>query len=405
MVSLSAVSLLALAALLPLAQTAEQHVFETVDNTTICSTDSTGEQTCYPRLFVATNDFQLIRPGQDIPPGLHVQIDMQTGQRMARLMPADNEVNQENAVALVSDTSVEAEENKDTRPPSYPHSEQLHEYIDRLAQAAKAPVDPAETSTQQILGELEDLVHETRHAHQLLHDARALPALLRLADPSSAHPAAVRRLAAVVLGAAVQNNPRLQATAHSAGSVPALLRALAAEHDPRTAGKLVFALSALVRGHAAALAQFAELGGLRVLAEINPLAVAVGDDNEYEAHRLDVRIVRFVEDLFNPELTPEVQRDQASLLAQSAAVWCDTLATRLVDALGDVESEGLVTLPTYARRSAYAQALQSLKAAYPATCALPQDFTQWVQDEIARVPKTGDEAAEEYRLALTELAY
>ncbi|KAJ2776910.1 nucleotide exchange factor sil1 [Coemansia interrupta] len=411
MVRLSAVSLLALVGLLSLSQTvahAKQHVFEVVDSATICSTDAGGEQTCYPRMFVATEEFQIIKPGQDIPPGLHVQIDMQTGLRMARLMPADNK--DENGLALVSDSDT-VEENKDTRPPAqtYPHSEKLQEYIDRLVVVAGAPVDRTQTDgTLQVLGELEELVHETRHADQLLHDAHALPALLRLSSPTHVPvpwPSSVRRLSSVVLGAAVQNNHRLQAIAYSSNAIPALLRSMVDETDLRTTGKHIFALSALVRGHGPALEQFAELGGLRMLRELNPIAVAVNDDNEYEARRLDVRIVRFVEDLFNPEFNPDVPRDQASMLAQNAAAWCDTLATRLVDALGDVESEKPVALSAYSRRSTYAQALQSLKAAYPSTCKLPLDFSQWVQDEIARVPKTGDESAEEYRLALTELAY
>ncbi|KAJ1721645.1 nucleotide exchange factor sil1 [Coemansia erecta] len=420
MVRLSAVSLLALVGILSLTQTAvhaKQHVFEVVDSATICSTDATGEQSCYPRMFVATDEFQVIKPGQDIPPGLHVQIDMQTGLRMARLMPADDK--DENGLALVSDTRIvkdveeeeEEEENKDTRPPAqtYPHSEKLQEYIDRLVAVAGAPVDRTQTDgTLQVLGELEELVHETRHADQLLHDTHALPALLRLSSPTHTPvpwPSSVRRLSSVVLGAAVQNNHRLQAIAYNAGAIPSLLRSMVDETDLRTTGKHIFALSALVRGHGAALVQFAELGGLRMLRELNPIAVAVNDDNEYEARRLDVRVVRFVEDLFNPEFNPDVPRDQASMLAQNAAAWCETLATRLVDALGDVENEKPVALSAYSRRSTYAQALQSLKAAYPSTCKLPQDFSQWVQDEIARVPKTGDESAEEYRLALTELAY
>ena len=37
-------------------------------------------------IFVATNDWQEIKPGQAIPQGLHVRMDMQTGKKEARLM-------------------------------------------------------------------------------------------------------------------------------------------------------------------------------------------------------------------------------------------------------------------------------------------------------------------------------
>ena len=33
---------------------------------------------CYPKLFVPTNEWQTIKPGQDIPPGLHVRLNIDT---------------------------------------------------------------------------------------------------------------------------------------------------------------------------------------------------------------------------------------------------------------------------------------------------------------------------------------
>lgn len=37
-------------------------------------------------VFEPTNEWQVIKPGQSIPPGLHVRIDMQTGLKEAKLM-------------------------------------------------------------------------------------------------------------------------------------------------------------------------------------------------------------------------------------------------------------------------------------------------------------------------------
>lgn len=37
-------------------------------------------------MFVATNEWQEIKPGQSIPPGLHIRIDFQTGTREAKLL-------------------------------------------------------------------------------------------------------------------------------------------------------------------------------------------------------------------------------------------------------------------------------------------------------------------------------
>jgi hypothetical protein len=41
--------------------------------------------------FVATHEWQEIGQGQAIPPGLHVQIDMQTGKKSARLLPVSEQ--------------------------------------------------------------------------------------------------------------------------------------------------------------------------------------------------------------------------------------------------------------------------------------------------------------------------
>ena len=43
--------------------------------------------------FVATNEWQEIKPGQAIPQGLHVRMDMQTGKKEARLMQVQIEPN------------------------------------------------------------------------------------------------------------------------------------------------------------------------------------------------------------------------------------------------------------------------------------------------------------------------
>lgn len=40
---------------------------------------------CYPRIFVPTEKFQIIRKGQDIPPALHVRMNIYTGLKEARI--------------------------------------------------------------------------------------------------------------------------------------------------------------------------------------------------------------------------------------------------------------------------------------------------------------------------------
>lgn len=49
----------------------------------ICT--SADPKSCYPRVFVPTINFQPIREGQSIPPGLHIRLNVQTGEKEARL--------------------------------------------------------------------------------------------------------------------------------------------------------------------------------------------------------------------------------------------------------------------------------------------------------------------------------
>ncbi|EFW99568.1 sls1 protein precursor-like protein [Grosmannia clavigera kw1407] len=58
-------------------------------NGLICHTDKAAE--CYPRLFEATNEFQRLHDDQDIPAGLHVRLNVWTGEKEAKLYNASED--------------------------------------------------------------------------------------------------------------------------------------------------------------------------------------------------------------------------------------------------------------------------------------------------------------------------
>ena len=67
----------------------------------ICPNDNPKD--CYPTLFQPTIHFQKIRPDQSLSPGLHVRLNIQTGEKEARLnVPEENEDSKE-AVVLNDD--------------------------------------------------------------------------------------------------------------------------------------------------------------------------------------------------------------------------------------------------------------------------------------------------------------
>lgn len=60
------------------------------DHDLICSPEDVTD--CYPRVFIPTKDFQVIREGQDLPPGLHVRMNIYAGTKEARLnIPMEGE--------------------------------------------------------------------------------------------------------------------------------------------------------------------------------------------------------------------------------------------------------------------------------------------------------------------------
>ncbi|ORX66759.1 hypothetical protein DL89DRAFT_59433 [Linderina pennispora] len=265
-------------------------------------------------------------------------------------------------------------------------SDEVKQRLDQVVMLADRQMNyVTEDAAIAALDELEDLMHDSHKAERLARDPMALPALLTLASPSlhkglQPWPPRIRQLASTVLGSTVQNNDKLQTVAVNAGVLPRLLRILASESNAKAASKHIYALSALVRGHQGALEQFGEQGGLRTLAMVRP------HGEGRDAHKLDIRIARFVEDLFTPEFNPHQSQDAVDLAAQQAAVWCSDLAGRLTD---DMESldESSERQATDERRLAYATALLRIKHQHPLTCSLPAALRPWVRAEAARVAR------------------
>lgn len=67
---------------------------------------------CYPKLFTPTNEWQTIKEGQDIPPGLHVRLNIDTLQREAKLMDAEAS-SENNELVLSNDQPDQQQENDD----------------------------------------------------------------------------------------------------------------------------------------------------------------------------------------------------------------------------------------------------------------------------------------------------
>ncbi|KAI0191763.1 nucleotide exchange factor SIL1 [Xylaria flabelliformis] len=196
----------------------------------ICHTDNPAE--CYPKVFSPTEEFQVVHDDQDLPPGLHVQLDVQTGRKQAKLYNPDEEnpalaglpVNQE---VIIVDPEA-PQENEPSIPAGAPAYEPVgmvkapREKNEGFSQALQtirktcARWQSIDSSTlNEALQLLDDLSHDMYYGLQIAEDTesvRSLFCLLSYKDKTEGdeQPFAQRAdfLASSILSAAVGNNAR-----------------------------------------------------------------------------------------------------------------------------------------------------------------------------------------------------
>ncbi|GKT40169.1 nucleotide exchange factor SIL1 [Colletotrichum spaethianum] len=187
----------------------------------ICHTDNAAE--CYPKIFQPTEEFQTVHDDQELPHGLHVRMNINTGQKEAKIndpseknpalegLPADRSI-----VVVDSDKAPEAEIPKDA--PKYepvgivkqPQQESGEfytnlEFVKKGAHGSDLPID-------EVLEFLEDISHDIYYGLKITETFDTVKSLLCLmVDPKTPAPSegAVPRdqQAAAIISGALQNNP------------------------------------------------------------------------------------------------------------------------------------------------------------------------------------------------------
>ncbi|KAK6609303.1 Nucleotide exchange factor SIL1 [Botrytis cinerea] len=170
----------------------------------ICPTDNQAE--CYPRIFQPTRDFQIIKPGQDIPPGLHVRLNISSGLKEARLnipMEGDDvtlelDIPTEQAMVVVEDVEWPWE---DTAPP--PSSSDFESFRTSLAS-----LKGQDASLDSALISLSELSHDIYYGSELMADEEAVSALICLMAMESLGSGDENdHSASAILSGSLQNNP------------------------------------------------------------------------------------------------------------------------------------------------------------------------------------------------------
>ncbi|KAI1390186.1 uncharacterized protein F4822DRAFT_228136 [Hypoxylon trugodes] len=204
----------------------------------ICHTDNPAD--CYPKLFSATDEFQQVHDDQDLPPGLHVQLDVQTGQKQAKLYnPKEENPALEGLPVDKSVVIVDPESSQDDDAPRIPHGAPAYEpvgivkapkeknegflqsleTVKKYSDVKKPLVQSQSNELDKALEDLEDLSHDMYYGLQIASDIDTLHALLCLLTRRDAEQVEKRPLterpgflASGILASSIRNNkPALQA--------------------------------------------------------------------------------------------------------------------------------------------------------------------------------------------------
>ncbi|KAF8421421.1 hypothetical protein EV426DRAFT_198984 [Tirmania nivea] len=375
---------------------------------------------CYPRVFTPTMEWQVIEPDQEIPPGLHIRLNMQTGIREGKInIPGEGSEYEAVAVELPSNGGsdsvviVGAEEAPapSTKPP--PPNDDSYGAIKApiTAQSEELPFTDSvsvildskafsDTKLNDALSSLEGLVHEMYWGLQIA-TPESINALLNLVHTST-NPS-IRRSAALVIGSALQNNPKALKNAIGGGEktevrlIETLLVALEHETDDFARLRIMYALSQGIRSDRT-YEDFIGINGIRTLLDL--FKKADTDGGEFKG-----KVSTFVEDNFlnddmKADLPPKKDQQkhhvphdkQKPLQTQSDEPNGQSLTTiqdvlrfclPLQEALLNSENNGITGDEVKIKILNALAAMETKYGKSTLNCAHLQEFEQWFSAQIS----------------------
>jgi nucleotide exchange factor SIL1 len=299
------------------------------DTELICPTDNAAE--CYPRVFQPTKDFQDIKEGQDIPPGLHVRMNIWSGQKEARLnIPMEgeeagtgvDEVPTEQAMVVVEQPEEEAAPAQQALRDQVPQQPPVYEAAGKIPppppseggdigtfHKAMLTIQMEARAFDSALDDLSELSHDIYYGVEIAKSGPVLEKLicLILGSDSDKFPAKENKRdhkAAAILASAIQNNPTalkevasmerlvmyptcaselMESPTKKRGNFVSTLRSrLGREKEPATLKSKVVAISGLIRDPSIRK-EFLETGGMEML-----LAIWLKQGEQWDTVRMKV---------------------------------------------------------------------------------------------------------------------
>lgn len=173
-----------------------------------------SENDCYPQVLIPTREWQPIRKGQDIPPGLHVRLNIDTLQREAKILEEDEE-----------EGKGQGEQGIPANMDQHQFSNDLtvHESPEELADIIMVPptgkIDSYESAVEQVmygqdetrlsqaLDVLVDFCHDGEYGEKLTSNKQLYQQLIKLAHKHQTNHEIVETIYRII-GSSLRNNPQ-----------------------------------------------------------------------------------------------------------------------------------------------------------------------------------------------------
>ncbi|XP_050534194.1 nucleotide exchange factor SIL1 [Daktulosphaira vitifoliae] len=320
--------------------------------------------------FVPTREWQTVERDQVLPAGLHIKIDLQSGERKAKLIDDNNQIYQlTSSTKLVSLPQNKTDKESGSLKPSsrFRSYDELKKDFDSLNMTIKTDIeilgdlstkfknhietyDMNENKLVNILTDMEYLVHQVDTAEVFISNNGISNIIIPCLNSNSS---VLKTQGAQILGAASSNNPKVQIAALETNIIPLLLKHIDDEYEYSVQASCLYAVSTMIRRFPVAQGIFIENGGLPILIHIFNKPITQHN------LKLMLKVVRLLEDLVleqdDAELTLKEETNEKSVALAKERVkqykeinlkfnlvkneWCETLGNVIIRASSNPGTE------------------------------------------------------------------
>ncbi|XP_033757521.1 nucleotide exchange factor SIL1-like [Pecten maximus] len=290
---------------------------------TVESSEEIEEDVPSMDVFYPTKEWKSIKKGQSVPAGLHVRMNLQTGDREAKLMEGDEESKYwksgdregmlnpkeksftpqqlKEALKEFKTTKLDEQDNKEREKEvlkTFRKYDDIKKELSDMNTQIKTDgeivtemfhrlnsTDLDDTQKNDLLNDLEFYLHQIDNA-QVFCNLGGMKLLMKGLNDSLA---LTREQSAFVIGSAVQSNPEVQIKALEAGILPQLIRLLSTETEVKVLPRLLYAMSSLIRHFPHAQKRLLDLGGITALKGMFP--------NSRDLSNLQIKVITLLQDL------------------------------------------------------------------------------------------------------------